>query len=150
MNRKHDSTRARPSAWVSSVMSGSVSRADDRKEPEDALTRSHGTGASETRPRVGDTDAPTLAGTKSPHTPGPWTAFDDEIVADRTDAHIATVALEDGINPTEWQANLHLIAAAPDLFKACRAALVVLPLTKDNDDVYRALAKALAKAEGGR
>jgi len=56
----------------------------------------------------------------SEHTPGPWSAFDDEVVADRTDLHVCTVALEDGINPTEWQANLRLIAAAPDLLACLR------------------------------
>ncbi len=47
------------------------------------------------------------------HTPGPWIAVDDQVGTD--DALVAEARLHDGINPTEWQANLHLIAAAPEL-----------------------------------
>jgi hypothetical protein len=56
----------------------------------------------------------------SAHTPAPWEVFDDEIVARNTDVHIADVPLEDN-NPTEWQANLRLITAAPDMFSALKA-----------------------------
>lgn len=56
----------------------------------------------------------------SDFTPGPWDTFDDEIVCRRDDQHIADVPLCDGINPTEWQANMRLIAAAPDLLAALK------------------------------
>lgn len=86
------------------------------------------------------------------HTPGPWSVFDDEVVADRTDRHICTVALEDGINPTEWQANLHVIAAAPELLEAClrvaaRAADALSSGSLSPNDI-RAVQLAIAKAEG--
>lgn len=61
--------------------------------------------------------------TKPAFTPGPWERFDDEIVARHTDQHVADVPLEDGVCPTEWQANLHLIAAAPELYEALRAVV---------------------------
>lgn len=53
-------------------------------------------------------------------TPGPWIVFDDEIVAERGDVHIAQVVLCDDTNPTERQANMRLIAAAPDLLACLR------------------------------
>jgi hypothetical protein len=84
------------------------------------------------------------------HTPGPWTLFDDEIVAERTDRHLCTVPLEDGLDPTEWQANVRLIAAAPELLDALKAVLTVddrNDLLAGNRWLKDALRAAIAKAE---
>ena len=87
----------------------------------------------------------------SAHTPGPWAAFDDEIVAHRTDQHIADVPLCDGMNPTEWQANLQLIAAAPELLAALKAIQQSCPtdndVTRDFNAAWGLLEAAIAKAE---
>jgi hypothetical protein len=89
------------------------------------------------------------------HTPGPWSVFDDEIVADRTDRHVCTVDLEDGIHPSEWQANQRLIAAAPELLLVARAAFHALKSYQYGNvapdlaaECCDAIAAALAKAEG--
>lgn len=93
----------------------------------------------------------------SAHTPRPWSVFDDEIVAERTDMHICTVELTDGINPTEWQANMHLIAAAPDLLQVARASwhlcqsLLACPKGGTKDlfrEISKAASAAISKAEG--
>jgi hypothetical protein len=87
------------------------------------------------------------------HTPGPWEAVDDEIVARDGDVRVADVPLCDGMNPTEWQANCHLIAAAPDYHEGVVEAL------KPNDGynceyvsipvkAWRMILAAHAKAEG--
>jgi hypothetical protein len=85
-------------------------------------------------------------------TPGPWFAFDDEIVAERGDTHIAQATLYDSTNPTEWQANLHLLAAAPDLYaalKALRDQSYGNPATPHEAALIDLMADAaLAKAEG--
>jgi hypothetical protein len=85
-------------------------------------------------------------------TPGPWEAFDDEIVAARTDVHVADVPLEDGTNPTEWQANLRLIAAAPDLLDALKAFCGDYESTPlqipEIQAAYRHALTVIAKAEG--
>ena len=91
----------------------------------------------------------------SSSTPGPWDAIEDAIVADDGCVEVACVPLRDGMNPTEWQANARLIAAAPDLLEALKA------LTQDsrfnlaiggNPNAVNALVKqvdeAIAKAEG--
>jgi hypothetical protein len=85
----------------------------------------------------------------SAHTPGPWEAVDDEIVALNSDINIADVRLYDGINPNEWQANMRLIAAAPDLLAAAKLiasfAVSWQPLAPGD---IRQLTNAIAKAEG--
>ncbi len=90
------------------------------------------------------------------HTQGPWTVFEDEIVAEQTDQHLCTVPLEDGINPTEWQANLRLIAAAPELLDALQEMtrrFEACLIRFGTEPEYAALAVAsarsvIAKAEG--
>ncbi len=89
------------------------------------------------------------------HTPGPWFVFDDEIVAEHSDTHVADVALMDGFNPTEWQANMRLIAAAPELLDAARLAVDAIEQTRDEfglklaaEKASLALRAAIAKAEG--
>jgi hypothetical protein len=91
--------------------------------------------------------------TTTTFTPGPWEAVEDEIVS-RDDTSIALVPLRDGMNPTEWQANLHLIAAAPELFSSLREMEEMLHLWMCDNTGPRELAvlerceRALAKAEG--
>jgi hypothetical protein len=77
-------------------------------------------------------------------TPGPWFAFDDEIVAERGDTHIAQATLYDSTNPTEWQANLHLLAAAPDM----HALLTAIAGDASAYPWRIAIHRVLAKAEG--
>lgn len=99
------------------------------------------------------------------HTSGPWSVWNDEIVA-QDDTSIAMVGLHDGLNPTEWQSNLCLIAAAPEMFVALkrilegfdRGAFVRTVVNDDKSDwaiqcvpYLRALAlaqQAITKAEG--
>jgi hypothetical protein len=45
----------------------------------------------------------------------------------------------------EWEANAHLIAAAPDLLDACKQAAV---LHEDDEGIAQVLLAAIAKAEG--
>ena len=89
----------------------------------------------------------------SAHTPGPWNIFDDEIVASWTDVHVADVALCDGMNPTERQANRHLIAAAPDLLAALKTARRVLEVACGTTapyirEAFKQIDVAIDKAEG--
>lgn len=80
---------------------------------------------------------------------------DDEIVARDTEQRIADVPLLDGIDPTEWHANAHLIAAAPELLAALKDVIDTLqreaPGTPLNNHRFDALGiqahKAIAKAE---
>jgi hypothetical protein len=70
------------------------------------------------------------------HTPGPWVVdYEGSIghvksVAERPDYFTPTVARYDtgavSIGPDEKQANARLIAAAPDLLEACKAALAAI------------------------
>jgi hypothetical protein len=95
----------------------------------------------------------------STHTPGPWMvephADDDEVVyvcANYTvrdgvtrATWIAECDLQDG-NLPENHANARLIAAAPDLLKACKAAIA--ELITDLSQTADYLRAAIAKAEG--
>jgi len=77
-------------------------------------------------------------------------------VARNTEVNIADVRLTDDVNPTEWQANMRLIAAAPDLLAAGQAVLASLDagtLMQQRGGVVRDVAAvsrlraAIAKAE---
>ena len=63
----------------------------------------------------------------SAHSPGPWVAVEDEIVTLHGERHVADVPLGPDTTPTEWQANLHLIAAAPQLLEALRDLCDAIP-----------------------
>lgn len=58
-------------------------------------------------------------------------------------------------NPSDWEANARLIAAAPDLLKAAKAALdacdtvAACSVTEAMDSAAKLLRSAIAKAEGG-
>ena len=88
------------------------------------------------------------------HTPGSWDAVDDEIVAKDGDVGIAHVPLCDGTDPTEWQANIHLIAAAPEMLQALKETIGYWDACgfSDCDDgcdcVVQSVQAAIAKAEG--
>lgn len=74
-------------------------------------------------------------------TPGPWSVEKDindySVVAGN--ARVAGYASA---------ADACLIAAAPDLLKACKAAFVALPMSKHNEETNAMLKAAIAKAEG--
>lgn len=104
--------------------------------------------------------------TKTKHTPGPWSvdpdfdAVDDgdytrEVFDDPEQRLVATVH---GDTAEEAAANARLIAAAPDLLEACKAALAIFDERRDkylprgiSDDEFAdtVLRPAIAKAEGG-
>jgi hypothetical protein len=83
------------------------------------------------------------------HTLGPWEFIDDGVMAG--DVEVAIAPLRDDLNPTEWQANGRLLAAAPELLAACKAFVQSFEksLQLEKTDVALRLAKAsIAKAEG--
>jgi hypothetical protein len=101
----------------------------------------------------------------SKFTPGPWRIVDKGIRAEK--GYICFLA--DWPHHYEGQdkryadelverdANAHLIAAAPDLYEACRGAVVTIEalfadLGRDpsNNDNYCRLKDVLLKVEGGR
>lgn len=101
------------------------------------------------------------------HTPGPWKAdFLDEDngwILDKKSNYIAEIVTSDEENkfiknPDEREANARLIASAPELLEALKAAQKILhPLVmkmkvKDHFSEHNVLAnvivKAIAKAEG--
>lgn len=87
-------------------------------------------------------------------TPGPWRITDDFIAVYDKDARcIASLDSEasPGIGLAESLANARLIAAAPDLFMACHAALAYLadPPSKykeNRDEATRIIRDAIRKA----
>lgn len=85
----------------------------------------------------------------SEHTAGAWEAVDDAVLADDGCTQVALVPRWDGMNPTEWQANLRLIAAAPELLAALKALHDVLDerTALENPNLMRRVCAALAKAE---
>lgn len=91
----------------------------------------------------------------SKHTKGPWHVNSrDDTVRSKDSIRIADIDVingEWGDNCPESQANARLIAAAPELLQACKAALV----TMADDDLYercretfKTVESAIAKAEG--
>ena len=80
------------------------------------------------------------------HTPGPWKIGGTRISVYTQDGlTIATAKRYDGLAAN---ANARLIAAAPELLKACKAALFELSGI-NNGPECKQLAEAIAKAEGG-
>lgn len=90
------------------------------------------------------------------HTPGPWSVDGCQIVADQ--GAVALGLYGDIEDPDQTTANIRLIAAAPDLLAALKAAEadIVAWLTNGahtaaeiaEDDVIRQVRAAIAKAEG--
>ena len=90
----------------------------------------------------------------SKYTSGPWHAI--IIGTDGPSARIYAGTLTDGpdiahLNSqyTNVEANAHLIAAAPDLLDACKAALLMLEACGVVDVAVAPLKAAIDKAEGG-
>jgi hypothetical protein len=78
-----------------------------------------------------------------------------QVVADLPDGHPGDgyVVIAEAVDvpaavETHAEAEMHLIAASPELLAACQAAYVVLPITKDNYPIQEQLKAAIAKAEG--
>jgi hypothetical protein len=85
------------------------------------------------------------------HTPAPWEAVDDGILASDGEVEVAIAPLRDGVNPTEWQANMRLIAAAPELLLALDLVLGIGRKDHGNpkyDGIYATARAAIVKAEG--
>ncbi len=91
---------------------------------------------------------------KAQHTPGPWKRsgqFERAIVTE----HGSVVAnVEPNGYQYEVQANIDLIAAAPELLEACHMAAAALyvaspaPSAEQLAKVYNALCDAISRAEG--
>ena len=98
--------------------------------------------------------------TATEHTPGPWTAnqFGNQ---GEWDIHRSTPTLDGGyfvrVEPLhitrealdEAAANARLIAAAPDLLEACKAAVIAFRIVELGEDTDVMCQAAIAKAEGG-
>ena len=91
------------------------------------------------------------------HTQGPWIAY--LYGKDSYGRTIATVGANDGDNricelcavdlPVDSiEANAQLIAAAPDLLRACVAALTIVAREQPDGSIMADLLAAIAKAEG--
>ena len=89
---------------------------------------------------------PGMSAPMSKHTPGPWDV-----------SHVGhsqplpcdfRVHTESGATRDEWEANAALIAAAPDLLAALKAAIACIPINQDKT-VHEQARAAIAKAEGG-
>jgi hypothetical protein len=99
----------------------------------------------------------------SEHTPGPWFSagpfgpveeIGDFSVDSQRGDHIAQIPRGIEMSFAERQANAHLIAAAPDLLQACKAAYLLFSedesrnASKTIAHLPRILADAIKKAEG--
>ena len=79
------------------------------------------------------------------HTPGPWTAACNDIIATANDGRAFVGRIAGRRIASENDANARLIAAAPDLLTACKAAL---PSLEHHVPWHSILLAAIAKAEG--
>ena len=89
------------------------------------------------------------------HTPGPWTATFPITAPGKRDAWVISGGggrsisiLPDTADMQNDAANAALIAAAPDLLKACKVALGTLNTMMDIERTRTELAAVIAKAEG--
>ncbi len=89
------------------------------------------------------------------HTPGPWSrnippARKYCVVFAGRNTHVASICSASNQPDSEIEANCNLIAAAPDLLAASRAALAALHALRDapQGGAEVMLRAALAKAEG--
>lgn len=102
---------------------------------------------------------------KTKHTPGPWRLDLTGAVRAERITRVAVASGQDQLSDSEVKANLHLIAAAPDLLEACKNALKnleelkdfvdpasksIMALTREDRETYALLKDAIAKAEGVR
>ena len=91
----------------------------------------------------------------SAHTPGPWTVESDGSTVSMGGQCVIVGPAPDGAPREQERANARLIAAAPDLLRACRKALRDLkPFFEDDEphptfvELEKTLYAAIAKAEG--
>jgi len=86
---------------------------------------------------------------KTKTTPGPW-IFDEHysLIMAADQVEVAAVHAGRGTKPKEASANAHLIAAAPEMIEALKAALLVVGNCAYCDDAEHIIRKAIAKAEG--
>jgi hypothetical protein len=100
---------------------------------------------------------------KANHTLGPWYKHGHEIkVSQPWRSHLGDGAPEticemiSSVSPEATEANSHLIAASPDLYRACHMLILAYEGGEDGDsvdwedldDVVEAAREAMAKAEG--
>ena len=67
---------------------------------------------------------------------------------DETIAYLPWEPLADNARQEELRANARLIAAAPELLEACKAAFIALPMADRYAEQNAMLKAAIAKAEG--
>lgn len=88
-----------------------------------------------------------------PWTEGPWETDDRGVMAPNVDLPnnvLFLVPVVRGRSDAERKANAHLIAAAPDMAKACDFALTILEaMGNGKGDAANACRAALLKAKGG-
>ena len=96
------------------------------------------------------------------HTPGPWKVDSTGCIVSGEDHHVvcfghdyddygriqASQDLDEKSAVAEIEANAHLIAAAPDLLEACKAALGAVSDFKELRATQKMLRAAIAKAAG--
>ncbi len=94
------------------------------------------------------------------HTPGPWFIRDDEwdngvdhysisTGPDILDSAICSLSIWDKEHTEERMANANLIAAAPDMLEALKAALPHIECSNpEQSGIITMCGKAIAKAEG--
>lgn len=96
---------------------------------------------------------------RAPHTPGPWRVgdFPFDVITDEPDTYhrVATIASDQqGLNRgrEESEANVRLIAAAPELLEACRLFTDAAHEVRDilNGDGYACPASIALAAEKAR
>lgn len=102
---------------------------------------------------------------KSSHTPGPWNwnKERDQVASNHPDWEFSLICkIATGEDRKQEDANARLIAAAPELLEACKAARELVKLARQyfpksvsNSDTFNLLnvdantiAKAISKAEG--
>ena len=81
----------------------------------------------------------------STHTPGPWHVHNHHVDAGKF-RYLQTCM--EGAPEDEWEANAHLIAAAPELLAACQSICGVFEGHEDVPIYVRKARAAIAKAEG--
>jgi hypothetical protein len=91
------------------------------------------------------------------HSPAPW-SYDSDVICDAKGHDVCVLATPDmcgdpSVDGPAWQqahANGRLIAAAPELLRACRAALAYWEsrFSTNRREALRLIGEAVAKADG--
>ena len=85
------------------------------------------------------------------HTPGPWTVSNKVTLQGDKLPHINIFSGSTVVAENLFVRDANLIAAAPGLLKACKAALITLiddELYESTSEVRKTLEDAISKAEG--